>query len=1424
MQSANRSPLRSLQNELLGLQHSHGNQRWARIAVRGEMTRCKSEPRPVCARRSPAAVILPDDMEHMKENVADLEMAECSSGVLCSMEIVKKENEKQPDGERKKTGASLDERFDHVSSDAVPIADEDAVGQQCGDGVGHITLKSFVCTGADIEITNASRLSEETVLPLPEDQVGRSFVFCGNESNAVEDLEGSVPQSSCRHKDHAYCLEKESSILGNELPGSETSCISMGSDTNAENMVQVGCQNIPELFYESLKDTDADEHSCAPVDQEVSGESDLTVRDEHQQPELSRITDQSLPHVILTLVASPVLNSSLWQSVEDDAVGLTAGSSTPFVGKKLQVDGGPMFPRDLQEDGAAQAGAGTSSDSGLSILHSQEGSEDPFTHSSPKILHSALSRSACLREQTQNPAQPQDEFLGRVPAGGIALPGQHEECTPAALEKHNSLLGGRMSCLWTENLESPMPPPRLNSTALNLELSQPAVQEAAVGVPADPFPGRTVPLQQQLLQMADLLIRTSGNLCVGAAPAECHSVGTWTSPVRLIEQSVNTSGIFERKREFSVAEASTSTDSLLWNLSPGSLASASRQELEQRLTSTLIMVEALSQQLSCIRAQNQSRGPGPSELREKFIQTDHTELNQVVMYKELYIKALEKIRALELDQEALKNLLHGMQDVKAAVVAASTETEDALTRLNEIAHVASDEHDDVCKQMVQMRALYGRCREALRRTGEKASGCLQEREQMRQRMEEALQAKAAAFDVTEQLRARCAFRIAALEQNLGSHLEVKEALTKSYLEQASLNKEYVDSLQAANELLESSICSQNSLQEELCQARRLLQRAGPIVQRMWERTATALGEAETRGMERDQAVAEKIRMEVELARMVSDFQEANQQIGDLNLQMAIRNSEMSVLRQRLNEAEEERDGLRMKNTEMSASVSSIQASYAFLQQALADETHKSQQASEEVREATECIHSLEADLGQSQDQIKALGQALAERDQQLEELQRQAEGHVQQLRHHQETKMQLGTAREMNEFLQAENELSREQVAETEGLLRSHLQGLRERNLECEDLKQALTHLQRERDSIQEELDSTQERARRMLLGMGEQLVQASVEVALLHHRVRGLTTSLQGALSDGKTDGAPKDQSAAMPRRVGTSFLDTVMDAISADEMPHCETAAAGGSMQEEMGSRSSAFTRISPTTPKKEEEEDQNNVLELLSGLGEAMSELGASAGQLRELQDAKQAELQQTVACLQRELQALSHNHECEVSDLKEQNSRLQAQVDHNAVALQQRAQDEKALKQLCVEMDQSQELLNMHRAENTELRREVSGLQLSLQRTQLEAQTLREELAKASGQSAPNLEGLNEKILLRSEVERLKNCLAESEDSRFKLVERAKRHRLVHETNQRKVERELQLLDEMIETVRKTLSSVPAVVQGCQELQRLAEYLG
>ncbi len=62
---------------------------------------------------------------------------------------------------------------------------------------------------------------------------------------------------------------------------------------------------------------------------------------------------------------------------------------------------------------------------------------------------------------------------------------------------------------------------------------------------------------------------------------------------------------------------------------PGNMEYLSRSELEQRLTSTLIMVEVLSQQLTSVQAHNLSKNTSPSDLREKLVQTDHTELRQV---------------------------------------------------------------------------------------------------------------------------------------------------------------------------------------------------------------------------------------------------------------------------------------------------------------------------------------------------------------------------------------------------------------------------------------------------------------------------------------------------------------------------------------------------------------------------------------------------------------------------------------------------------------------------------------------------------------------------------------------------------------------------------------------------------------------------
>lgn len=51
----------------------------------------------------------------------------------------------------------------------------------------------------------------------------------------------------------------------------------------------------------------------------------------------------------------------------------------------------------------------------------------------------------------------------------------------------------------------------------------------------------------------------------------------------------------------------------------------------------MIMVEALVQQLSVARTHGcPSAGPAPSDIREKLVQTDHTELSQVRTHSDIF--------------------------------------------------------------------------------------------------------------------------------------------------------------------------------------------------------------------------------------------------------------------------------------------------------------------------------------------------------------------------------------------------------------------------------------------------------------------------------------------------------------------------------------------------------------------------------------------------------------------------------------------------------------------------------------------------------------------------------------------------------------------------------------------------------------------
>ncbi|XP_041097230.1 sperm-associated antigen 5 [Polyodon spathula] len=941
-------------------------------------------------------------------------------------------------------------------------------------------------------------------------------------------------------------------------------------------------------------------------------------------------------------------------------------------------------------------------------------------------------------------------------------------------------------------------------------------------------------LKQLLLMMeTEMTVNTSHEVGTCVTPVEHAAATTWITPVTLHERGANTSGVFERKREVSVNESSTNTDSLLWNLPRDTLNSAPRQELEKRLESALVVVEVLSQQLIASReSQSKAASVGPSEQRDRLVQTDHTEFSQVEQqYRKLYTKAVDRIQSLEVEHEERLHLHRRMSEVRREMNCNFTDVNDTLSVINEICTIASEDKKAMTKQMAQMKELHSRNMKMLKKMKEATQESVQERDEMQHRMEGALKAKQAAYCVTEELRSRSTARIRELELDGDCYQDLCRSLKPAYEEQISLKREYVESVQTAEELYVAVKEDQSKLKLQLREARGILQQSARVLSALHERARDAARQWEAMRLEVEDAVLQKEQIQGELTQANSDLEDARNTIGDLNVHNAIFNSEVKLLRERLSNVEQEHDQLQHRNEKLSIQLSSAEASQALLQQAFAAETEKVQLSWEKNQELTEILHHMERVLGDSQLENSDLRARLQECETQLTLLQELQQEQTQKLQHMQELQKQVSSMKDLNEFIQQENQLSREQIAETELLLKSHLHALRERNLECEDLKETLSLLRIEKENLQEELDTTKDKARSMMLDMGKEINTSSSEITLLQEKLKRLMGYLQTALEGQKPGspvkhGAPKLCAQTPCRAAGASFVGSVLVAIAGDEAndpSHTDTDSEE-QKPDGLGSGNSAFTRVVPTTPKRIQEAEQGGLLERLEGLGETVTELFSTISQLREAKESEEKELRQNIADLQSQLHALTLKQASEVSDLKEEIEGLQTKIELQNQALKRQAEKEKELEKLCEEYEASRQLFHRQRLETVSLQREMAELQHSLQMAETEALTLREELSKRRTETGQGDSWVEEKILLRKEVRKLTERLLEAEDGKSKLLARAMRHRAVFEENLRKSDQELKGLDEMIEAVRRTLSSIPDVVANCEELKNLKTYLG
>ncbi|KAK0139422.1 Sperm-associated antigen 5 [Merluccius polli] len=372
-----------------------------------------------------------------------------------------------------------------------------------------------------------------------------------------------------------------------------------------------------------------------------------------------------------------------------------------------------------------------------------------------------------------------------------------------------------------------------------------------------------------------------------------------------------------------------------------------------------------------------------------------------------------------------------------------------------------------------------------------------------------------------------------------------------------------------------------------------------------------------------------------------------------------------------------------------------------------------------------------------------------------------------------------------------------------------------------------------EKASAEAELEATRSRASDTQQSLGEQLSQGVTAVAVELHKLRGLTCRLHTALgADQKPESSKDGVSQAMTpgpdrRHNNRSFVDSVMVALSTEEDEEQDDQQPPPF--EGLLSETSAFSRITPKKVQRpggaeelgaelgeEEELGSSGLPELLPELSSTVSELLSTLDTLLRRKDAQLEEMHHTICDLQREQQAAASRQRDELAQLTNQLSRLSGQVEKGSLALQQKTQDEKALMNLFDEVNEARETLNKHKTENLELRR-------MLQQSQVEARALRDELREAGSASASTPHLMDQKIELLQEVERLKEGLEKAEQTRTKLLDRAKRHQMVYQTNEQRMENELRMVDHMVERARKTLMSIPDVVQGCEELRKLVDYI-
>ncbi|NXV59134.1 SPAG5 protein, partial [Molothrus ater] len=221
-------------------------------------------------------------------------------------------------------------------------------------------------------------------------------------------------------------------------------------------------------------------------------------------------------------------------------------------------------------------------------------------------------------------------------------------------------------------------------------------------------------------------------------PVLSMATGTFMTPRDMWERSMNTS----RGSLPCAKDSAAETDSLLWHCPREQLKTLPRAELEGRLESTLIIIEALSLQLRDWQESQRPRpGMGPARQRDAFTQTDttHPEGVREEIYWQPCLELWRKAEAVQWQRGVEWDLQLELGVWWLSLAMSSTWSSQSLL-FQGLADAAfrslQDEQGALVEEREQERTVVSQCQAMLESAPSKVQSCLEERDAIRQRVDE----------------------------------------------------------------------------------------------------------------------------------------------------------------------------------------------------------------------------------------------------------------------------------------------------------------------------------------------------------------------------------------------------------------------------------------------------------------------------------------------------------------------------------------------------------------------------------------------------------------------------------------------------------------------------------------------------------------